>query len=200
VGDMKIPTIVVLGIALLAVPPAQAQRNPEHGARAGFLVQTDMEFGGDTVATVNFEDGDTQDVHAGQGLSFGIGAYLRPSEKVPVEIAGIVGYKFVTTAASNADINLSRTVWKLNATWWFEKGWFVTAGLTHHSSPTLDGDDFFEDVSFDDATGISAEVGWRWIALRYTNIDYSLPGFEDTDASSIGLGFTWRFGGRRGGY
>ena len=50
------------------------------------------------------------------------------------------------------------------------------------------------------ATGPTVEVGWRWIALRYTKIEYSLPGFEDTDASSVGLGFTWRFGGHRGGY
>jgi hypothetical protein len=179
---------------------AYAQRNPEHGARSGFLVQTDLEFGGDSVATVEFENGDTQNVHAGQGISLGVGGYVRPSDKVPIEISGVIGFKYVTTAANNADINLSRTVFKLNATYWFENDWFVTAGLTHHSSPEVDGDGFFEDIRFDDATGFSAEVGWRWIALRYTNIDYTLPGFEDTDASSVGLSFTWRFGGHRGGY
>ena len=179
---------------------AWAQRNPEHGARGGLLIQTDLEFGGDTVATVGFEDGDTQNVHAGQGISLGIGGYVRPSDRVPLEISGAIGYKYVTTAADNADINLSRTVLKLNATYWFDQNWFVTAGLTHHMSPKVDGDGFFEDISFDDATGVSAEVGWRWIALRYTKIEYSLPGFEDTDASSVGLSFTWRFGGHRGGY
>jgi hypothetical protein len=184
----------------LGGPVAYAQRNPQHGARGGFLVQTDIEFGGDTVATVSFEDGDTQDVDAGQGISLGFGGYVRPSDRIPLEIAAVVGYKFVTTAASNADINFSRTVLKLDATYWFDESWFVTAGLTQHLSPTLDGDDFFEDIRFDDATGFSAEVGWRWIALRYTQIEYSLPGFEDTDASSVGLSFTWRFGGRRGGY
>jgi hypothetical protein len=186
--------------ALFGGQSAYAQRNPEHGARGGFLVQTDLEFGGDSVAAVAFENGDTQNVHAGQGVSLGIGGYVRPSDRVPIEIAGIIGIKYVTTAASNADINLSRTVIKLNATYWFDKDWFVTAGLTHHSSPKLDGDNFFEDVQFDDATGFSAEVGWRWIGLRYTKIEYSLPGFEDTDASSVGLSFTWRFGGHRGGY
>jgi hypothetical protein len=180
---------------------AQAQRAskplPPGG---GFLTQMDMEFGGDTVATVAFEDGDTQNVHAGQGISLGIGGWFRPSENVPVEIAASIGYKFVTTAADNADINLSRSVFKLNATYWFRNTWFVTAGLTHHMSPELDGDGFFEDVRFDDATGFTMETGWRWIALRYTKITYSLPGFEDTDASSAGLSFTYRFGGRRGGY
>jgi hypothetical protein len=179
---------------------AHAQRGPDHRAHGGFLVQTDLEFGGDSVATVAFEDGDTQNVHAGQGISLGIGGYVRPSDNVPFEISGVVGFKYVTTAADNADINLSRTVLKLNGTYWFDKGWFVTAGLTHHMSPELNGDGFFEDLKFDDATGFSAEVGWRWIALRYTNITYKMDGFEDTDASSVGLSFTYRFGGHRGGY
>lgn len=191
---------ILLGVLALGAPAANAQRNPERGARGGFLLQTDLEFGGDTVATVSFEDGDTQNVHAGQGISLGLGAYIRPSERVPIEIAGVVGFKYVTTAADNADINLSRTVLKLNATYWFDNDWFLTAGITHHVDPELDGDGFFEDIPFDDATGFSAEVGWRWIALRYTHIEYSLPGFEDTDASSVGLSFTWRFGGHRGGY
>ncbi len=198
---MKTLATLALGIAgILGAQAACAQRAPQHGGRGGFLVQTDLEFGGDTVATVNFEDGDSQNVHAGQGISLGFGGFVRPSERVPVEISAVVGYKFVTTAADNADIHLSRTVLKLNATYWFEKGWFVTAGLTEHLSPELNGDDFFEDVHFEDATGFSAEFGWRWIALRYTHIEYQLPGFEDTDASSIGLSFTYRFGGHRGGW
>jgi hypothetical protein len=166
----------------------------------GFMAQMDMEFGGDSIATVDFEDGDSQDIRAGQGLALDVGGFVRPSDTVPIEISATIGYKFVTTAASNADINLSRTVIKLNATYWFKNTWFVTAGLTHHMSPKLDGDGFFQDIEFDDATGFSAEVGWRWIALRYTNIKYELPGFDDTDASSIGLTLTYRFGGRRGGY
>jgi len=192
--------LLTLAVSVCGGSAAHAQRNPEHGAHAGFLVQTDLEFGGDTVATVGFEDGDTQNVHAGQGISLGVGGYVRPSDRVPIEISGAIGFKYVTTAADNADINLSRTVLKLDATYWFDQNWFVTAGLTQHLSPKLDGDGFFEDVSFDDATGVSAEVGWRWIALRYTKIEYSLPGFEDTDASSVGLSFTWRFGGHRGGF
>lgn len=183
--------------ALFASSGARAE-NPH--PRAGLITQMDLEFGGDTVATVAFDDGDTQNVHAGQGLSLGVGAYFRPNPEGPFEIDALIGFKYVTTAASNADINISRTVLKLNGTYWFEQGWFVTAGITHHLSPELDGDGFFEDVPFDDATGFSAEVGWRWIALRYTSITYTNDFIEDVDASSLGLSFTWRFGGSRGGY
>jgi hypothetical protein len=194
-------TALVVAALAFGGQAAHAQRAgkplPKGG---GFMAQMDMEFGGDKILTVDFEDGDSQDIRAGQGLALDVGGWFRPSETVPIEIAGTIGYKFVTTAADNADINLSRTVVKLNATYWFQNSWFATAGLTHHMNPKLDGDGFFEDITFDDATGFSAEVGWRWIALRYTKLTYELPGFEDIDASSVGLTMTFRFGGRRGGY
>ena len=188
----------LVAVAALCASAGVRAENPH--PRAGLLTQMDLEFGGDTVATVAFDDGDTQNVHAGQGLSLGIGGYFRPNPTGPFEIDALIGIKYVTTAASNADINISRTVLKLNGTYWFEQGWFVSAGITHHMSPELDGDGFFEDVPFDDATGFSAEVGWRWVALRYTNITYTNDFIEDVDASSLGLSFTWRFGGSRGGY
>ena len=156
----------------------------------------DLEFGGDTVATVAFDDGDTQNVHAGQGLSLGIGGYFRPirnrtlrdrcADRIQVRDHGGQQRRHQHLAHG------AQAEWHV---YWFEQGWFVTAGITHHLSPELDGDGFFEDVPFDDATGFSAEVGWRWIALRYTNIEYTNDFIEDVDASSLGLSFSWRFGG-----
>ena len=56
-------------------------------------------------------------MHAGQGISLGIGGYVRPSDRVRIQLSGVLGFKYVTTAADNADINLSRTVLKVNATY-----------------------------------------------------------------------------------
>jgi hypothetical protein len=61
-------------------------------------------------------------------------------------------------------------------------------------SPELDGDGFFEDIEFDDATGFSVEVGWKWIGLHVTQLDYSSEFYEDADAGHVGLRFTWRPG------
>jgi len=61
-------------------------------------------------------------------------------------------------------------------------------------SPELDGDGFFEDVEFDDATGFSVEAGWKWIGLHYTQLDYSSELYEDADAGSIGVRFSWQPG------
>jgi hypothetical protein len=174
---------------------AGAQRD-DVGARGGFLLQVDADFGGDRILTVDFEDGDSQDVRAGQGLALSIGGYFRPSAASRFEIDASLGYKFVTTAASNADIHVSRTVAQLGTRYRWPNGFYLAGGLVHHIDPKLNGDGFFEDVSFDDATGFGGEIGWRWIGLHFSNLEYSSPFYEDIDASSVGLRFTWRPGQR----
>lgn len=171
--------------------PAQAE---DAGKRGGFLVNLDLDFGGDDLVTINFEDGDSQDVKAGQGVAFGLGGWFRPVADTPFELQAALGYKYLTTAASNADIKLTRTTLQLNAVYRFENAWYLSGGLVRHMSPELDGDGFFEDIEFDDATGFSAEVGWKWIGLHYTALDYSSQFYEDADAGHIGIRFTWRQG------
>ena len=181
-------------LAALSVS-AMAAQAAEPGRRGGFLAQMDLDFGGDDIATLSFIDGDTQDVKAGQGIGIGIGGWVRPVATVPFELQGILGYKVVFTAADNADIKVTRSTLQLNGVYRFANEWYVGAGFVRHMSPELDGDGFFEDVEFDDANGFNAEVGWRWIALHYTKIEYSTPGYEDADASNVGIRFTYRFGG-----
>ena len=98
------------------------------------------------------------------------------------------------TAAENADIKMTRSTLQLNGIYRFANDWYAGAGFVQHMSPELDGDGFFEDVEFDDANGFNVEVGWRWVALHYTKMEYSSPGFEDVDASNVGIRFTYRFG------
>ena len=180
-------------LAALSVSAMTAQA-AEPGKRGGFLAQLDLDFGGDDIATLSFIDGDTQNVKAGQGVGIGIGGWFRPVASVPFELQGILGYKVVFTAADNADIKVTRSTLQLNGIYRFTNDWYVGAGYVQHMSPELDGDGFFEDVEFDDANGFNAEVGWRWIGLHYTKIEYSTPGYEDADASNVGIRFTYRFG------
>jgi hypothetical protein len=179
-----------LCLALCAAPAA----NAADGKRGGFLMNFDLEYGGDDLVTLSFEDGGSQDVKAGQGIAVALGGWYRPSETLPLELQGALGYKYVTTAADNADIKVTRTTMQLNAVYRFENNWYVSAGLVRHMSPELDGDGWFEDIEFDDATGFTAEVGWKWIGLHVTSMDYSADGFEDVDAGNIGIRFTWRPG------
>jgi hypothetical protein len=199
---MKSTTLMSAFAALLLVgaAPALAQKRgfAPLGQRGGFLIQTDADFGGETLATVDFYDDYSQDIRAGQGFALSIGGWFRPIESSSLEIQASVGYKYESTFASDTDVSFSRTLLQLEALYRFPKGFFVGAGFIRHNSPKLSGDDFFDDIEFDDANGLSVEAGWRWISLHYTDIDYSIDDFdvEGINASSIGIRFTWRPGER----
>jgi len=187
---------MVAAAALSVSSMAQAADTVDTARRGGFVAQMDLDYGGDDLATLSFTDGESQHVKAGQGLGFGIGGYFRPVQSVPFELQGIVGYKVVFTAAENADIKMTRTTLQLNGIYRFASNWYVGAGYVQHMSPELDGDGFFEDLEFDDSSGFNAEVGWKWVGLHYTKMEYSSPGYEDADASNVGVRFTYLFGGK----
>jgi len=191
----------VMTAALLALCSASAQAAgpaPARGLgpRGGFLAQMDLDFGGDELATVYFEDDTSQDITAGQGVALSVGGYVRPIENSPFEIEASIGYKYATTMADNADIHVSRTLLQLEALYRWPNGFYLGAGLMQHFSPELKGDGFLDDVQFKDATGFNTEIGWRWISLHYTHITYAHEFFEDIDASHVGIRFTYRFGQR----
>ncbi len=163
------------------------------GKRGGFMVQGDLDVGGDDLVTVSFDNGDSQDIKAGQGIAASVGGYFRPMADSPFELQALIGFKYVTTAASNADINVSRLVVQLNGVYRFANGWYAGAGIVQHNNTELDGDGFFEDIEFDNATGFNIEAGWKWVGLHYTDMEYENDFLLPVDASHIGLRFTARF-------
>jgi len=190
-----VATVLSGAVMLAAASHAGAQDgSSDPGKRGGFLAQLDADFGGDNVATVYFEDDSDQNLKAGQGLAISLGGWFRPIESSSFEVQASVGYKFSTTAASNADIGMQRVLLQLEGLYRWPNGFFLGGGLMQHMSPRLDGDGFFPDVDFDDATGFNLELGWKWISLHYADITYSSDEFEDVDASHVGVRFTWRFG------
>ena len=191
---MKISSVAALLALASLAPVAQAAGPGNLGPRGGFLAQMDLDWGGDDVATVFFDDDSSQDVRAGQGVGISVGGYYRPVETSAFEIDASVGYKYVTTKANNADIHMSRTMLQLEGLYRWPNGFTLGAGLIQHRNPTLHGDGFLEDIKFDNTIGFNAEIGWRWISLHYVNMSYAQDFFEDVDASHFGLRFTYRFG------
>src|ERR1044072_6227201 len=98
----KLNMSVLLGLLALASTAQGADPDPGPNAAAGggFLFQGDFDYGGDDVATVDFDDDSSQDLKAGQGLAISLGGWFRPIESSAFEIQASVGYKFSTTAAS----------------------------------------------------------------------------------------------------
>lgn len=161
---------------------------------AGFggQIEAAAEVGGDDVAKVFYTNGDTQDVKAGQGITLAIGGHYR-AEKSPWDTVGTVGYKFVTTAASNADIGISRWTMKLEERYHANDSIWIGVGITQHSNINFDCGGLCPDMGFDDATGFVTSIGWKFIALTYTDIQYDGEDHHTYDASNVGLMFTAGF-------
>lgn len=195
---MCLRTRVWLGpvVLILAGPVAAAQGNSLPGVtgnRVGLMVQTDLDYGGDNLVTVDFTNGKSQNVKAGQGIVVSGGLHFRPSDRTPFDVQALVGFKYATTAARNADINVTRVVLQLLGDYQFNNGWYLGGGLVQHTGTKLDGDGYFRNIEFDDATGFTIESGWRWVGLHYTHIEYKNKFISNVDASNVGVRINFRF-------
>lgn len=178
---------------LILAGPVVAAEDDLYGNQVGLVLQADLDYGGDDLATVSFTNGESQDVKAGQGIVVSGGVHFRPSGEVPFDIQTLVGYKYVTTAASNADIKVTRVVFQVLGDYQFDNGVYLGGGVVRHTGTKLDGDGFFRDIDFDDATGYTIESGWRWVGLHYTHIEYENNFVKKVDASHVGLRFSFKF-------
>jgi hypothetical protein len=181
--------LMSLGAAASAVADDAA---PEGGL--GFVAELGIEFGGDDVATVVFEDDSTEDLKAGDGFAFAVGAHYRPPGWV-VDFSGTVGYKVEDTNATNANVRVSRTTVELLAHYDPKESWWVAAGPVWHNGVKFDADGFDQNLDMGSATGFTIQAGWKWIAVKYTGMEYTEEttpfGFK-IDGSSIGILLRWR--------
>ncbi|MES1195933.1 MAG: hypothetical protein ABUL58_03215, partial [Steroidobacter sp.] len=164
----------------------------------GFVVSGAAEFGGDSVATVIYTDNSTQSVNAGQGVTVSVGGHYRFSS-IPLDIMATVGYKYVTTKASNVNIYIGRVVPALQVSYWFTDSWWVGAGPTWHTNNEFHGGQVANtlnqdpNLKFDTALGATVQAGWKFVALTYTNIKYKDQSNFKYDASNFGLALIGRF-------
>jgi hypothetical protein len=188
---MAILGITALAGAANAAPQEQGQQQAGH---FGFQAALAGEFGGDRLVQVKFTNGDSQSVRAGQGLSLHLGAHYRFG-KAPFDLGATIGYKYVTTAADNADIKLTRSVIEVLGTYFINDDWWLSAGPVMHQNIKLDLDGYAKNAKFDDATGLTFKAGWRWVGIQYTNMEYEAqaPYKGKSDASNFGIVLVGRF-------
>lgn len=153
-----------------------------------------IEFGGDTLGTVLFSNGETQDIKAGQGVSVAGGLHLRPYRQSHLDVRALVGYKYVSTRANNADIHVDRVTLELLPAYRFDGLWWAGAGLVKHSSIRLNADGFAPNVHFNSKVGAELQLGWSFLALTYTSLKYQDDAGRSYDASNIGLRISSAFG------
>ena len=166
-------------------------------AGLGFVVAGGGEFGGDKVATIVYTDNSTQSVVSGQGVTLAVGGHYKFASP-PLDIMATIGYKYVTTKASNANIYIGRVVVGLQASYWFTDSWWVGVGPTWHLNNAFHGSQLVENINFDPALGVTLQAGWKFIALSYTDINYKYTDPNDglkykLNASNVGVMLIGRF-------
>lgn len=200
-----LPALACLAASAVLALPLDAQSSPAPAAVAaspkpahtfGWVLEAAFEGGGARVAETYFTDGSSQTMRAGQGGTFAVGMEYRPRTVPRLGLRGTVGWKFVTTAATNADIKLTRFPLEAAASWALDKDWHVDAGIVYHTGIRYDGGGFGPDADFDPATGATLELGWRWVGLTYTAMDYTDEFGYTYDASGYGVSFRWVVGKR----
>lgn len=177
-----------------AVPAAQpAAASVSAAPHFGFSVEAAYEVGGADLATVYFTDGSTQNIRAGQGVTFGVGGNYRPSKLSPWDISLMAGYKFDNAGGSNGSIKLERFPVELIGSYQWQNGIRLGAGPVYHTDIKFSGDGFLPDAKLKDAFGGQIQAGWKWIALSYTSIRYKGDFGDSVDASNWGIRFIVNF-------
>ncbi len=177
-------------LGLLAVLPKGNAQESEKPVVANFLVEGGIEFGGDVVLTVTFTNGEDQTMRAGQGGYLAVGGNFEFPNVKHLMVRSTVGFKYVTTAADDANIRLTRLPITLVPYLKIKEDFRVGVGVSTHQLIRFNGDGFVEDVQFSGSLGPRVEVGYKGIALTYTSLRYKTS-TESLSASSVGLSATY---------
>ena len=164
-----------------------------------FAFEVGAHGGGDTLKKVEYTDGSTQEIKAGNGLSVAVGlAYYLSDDLIMLTT---VGFKEDSTHASNGEVTFSRNTLdilldkKINDLIWLGGGVTYHSGVEYTESiPSLN---HYTTSSFDNALGLIGDVkfdigdaGGLYLGARFTFIDYT---YKSKTYSGNSVGFI--FGG-----
>jgi hypothetical protein len=187
-------TFTKVTLALSIVFTAQnylfAQEAEKKQPPVRLLIGVAMEFGGDEVAEVQFTNGKTQSVEAGQGVSLAVGGQFQLPKLEKFLLRATVGYKYVTTMAENVHIRLTRVPIHLTANWMAAKKLRLSAGLANHQLINFNSGGFGQDFKLTSSTGPVFEVAFYGVGLTYTALKYKDPENSSYSANAIGVSFT----------
>lgn len=159
------------------------------------LLKAGADFGGDTMATVTFDDGDTQKIRGNQGFYVGGGVAIIDAER-SMEYHLTAAFKFYFVDADNGDVEWTRVPLEALAFYRFERV-RLGGGLTYHVNPRIEGSGFATplDIKFKNALGVVLQADWRatetlGLGVRYTFLEYEAKGNFTGTAKANGFGLT----------
>lgn len=154
-----------------------------------FILGSRLELGGDEVAKVFFTNGESQSVRAGQGGSIFLGGHFRFKQLPNFMLRGTIGLKYVTTAADNVHIRLTRYPIEFTGHFFFTDKFRLGTGYAfHHEYETLLPRPP-ELNRMPSAGGPVIELAYGGIGLTYTIMKYQDPMSKSYSANAVGLNF-----------
>ena len=174
----------VVVLVMFTSVKAQAPKPP-----VNFFIGGALEFGGANIAMVSFVDGSKQYIKAGQGGTINAGIKWNPTPESKWFFRGIVGFKYLTTKATNVNIMLTRIPLRLSTNYNFSKNIWGGLGIASHQGINFNAGGIGNNVSFSGNVAPTFEFGYREFSLIYTPMTYKDPSNASYDASAIGLAF-----------
>ena len=187
--QMKKSKILILFGALLLSVSSFSQDNSDIKSKAKlkFLVGGALEFGGESVAEVFFTDGSEQSLNAGQGGTIFAGGELFFNENQNFSLRGTVGFKYLTTKATNYNITLTRFPIEMSANFYTKNNLRFGLGLSSHQGIKFSSDGLAGDENFTGGFGPKFEIAWKWIGISYTIMNYKDSMNNSYGANAFGI-------------
>jgi hypothetical protein len=194
----KIVLALTVMFATLGAAQAQTAAPAPAVKPVRFLVGMGLSGGGDELASAQYTNGTTQNIHAGGLVYFtaGVDYHFTPE----FSLQGTVNYHVDSSNAKNGDITFSRFPIELIGYYQPFPAWRVGGGVRYTASPKLSSSGVASglDVSFDNTTSavieteyfVNPKVG---IKLRYVNETFKARGYKDVDGSHVGLSGNFYF-------
>lgn len=137
-----------------------------------FLLEGAIGFGGDDVATVFFTNGSSQRVNAGQGIAIGVGGELAIPGVESLRLRSTVGFKYVTSAADNVHIRLTRIPINISGNYVFNETWRAAVGMAFHNNIRFNAGGIGDNFALNNASGPFFEIAYKWIGFSFTSMNY----------------------------
>jgi len=154
-----------------------------------FFIGGALEFGGDNIAMVSFVNGTKQYIKAGQGGTINAGLNFKPSLESKWLFRGLVGFKYLTTKATNANIMLTRIPLRLSANYQFSKSIWGGLGIASHQGINFNAGGLGNNTTFTGNVAPTFEFGYKEFSLIYTPMTYKESTQYSYNASAIGVAF-----------
>lgn len=186
--------------AALAIGASVGAHAADAASPVRFLLGAGLTFGGDTLATVTFSDGRSEDIRGGGLVHLYAGGDFRVTDVLSLQAT--VGYHVDdSSSASNGGVRFTRMPVDLLALYHLNDHFRLGAGVQFVNSPTLKGSGVASNINFDfkNTTGAIVEGEYLFTPHMGAKLRYVSEKFEPTfggpkaKGDHLGLMFSYYF-------